>query len=55
MSRIAEANNVGAGHGSPNDTVNKPTSVSVSLVKTDITDDMDQLVTLLRSTRRTYP
>lgn len=38
---IEDANDVVAGHGFPNDTVNEPTSVSVSLVKTDITEDMD--------------
>ncbi|WP_198160084.1 MerR family transcriptional regulator [Sporosarcina sp. P37] len=43
MSRIAAANVVVAGHGTPNDMLNEPPSVSVSLVKTDETMGMDEV------------
>lgn len=43
MSRVAAANVVVAGHGSSSDTGNEPPSVSISLVKTDRTEDMDEV------------
>ncbi len=41
MNRIVAANVVVAGYVFSNDTVNEPSSVSVSLVKTYTTEDMD--------------
>ncbi|WP_432356037.1 MerR family transcriptional regulator [Sporosarcina sp. A2] len=43
MSRVAAASVVVAGHGPSNDTENEPPSVSISLVQTERTENMDEV------------